>query len=84
MEAKSDVNDKDTDDDAISDYDEVFKFFTDPTKVDTDGDGIQDGTEVGRGRLDYIEGHTDRSVFFPDQVQINNLLTTGDPLYTYS
>ena len=36
---------KDTDDDGLTDYDEVFKTMTDPTMYDTDSNGISDGME---------------------------------------
>jgi hypothetical protein len=40
---------EDTDDDGISDYDEVFLYMTDPINCDSDGDGLYDGTEVENG-----------------------------------
>lgn len=40
---------KDTDVDRLSDYEEIFIYKTDPTKVDTDGDGIWDGDEILNG-----------------------------------
>lgn len=39
----------DTDEDGLSDMDEVF-WKTDPAKKDTDGDGVSDGDEVKNGR----------------------------------
>jgi alpha-tubulin suppressor-like RCC1 family protein len=39
-------NDSDTDDDGLSDGNEVNVRNTDPLKKDTDGDGLQDGAEV--------------------------------------
>jgi hypothetical protein len=39
--------DADSDDDGLSDGDEVNGTATDPTTPDTDGDGLYDGTEVG-------------------------------------
>lgn len=36
----------DTDDDSLTDYEEIFVFHTDPLKKDTDGDGLSDGAEV--------------------------------------
>ena len=36
----------DTDDDLLSDYEEVFVFFTSPTDPDTDDDGLLDGEEL--------------------------------------
>lgn len=42
-------NNKDTDGDGLSDYDEVVKYKTNPLKADTDGDGFPDGQEVKSG-----------------------------------
>lgn len=39
----------DTDQDGISDYDEIHVYHTDPNNPDTDGDGYPDGVEVKRG-----------------------------------
>jgi hypothetical protein len=41
--------DRDTDDDALSDGDEVYTYGTDPNNPDTDGDGMNDGHEVAFG-----------------------------------
>ena len=43
---------KDADGDGVSDYDELYKFFTDPANKDTDGDGWTDGQEL----VYYTEG----------------------------
>ena len=39
----------DTDEDGLSDADELNKYATDPLNQDTDGDGMSDGTEVNAG-----------------------------------
>lgn len=39
----------DTDEDALSDFDEVNKYKTDPLNEDTDGDGISDNGEIKLG-----------------------------------
>jgi tetratricopeptide (TPR) repeat protein len=39
----------DTDDDGLSDLDEVNIYFTDPNNADTDGDGQNDGDEIALG-----------------------------------
>ena len=44
----TDPNDPDSDDDGLSDGDEV-DLGTDPNNPDTDGDGISDGDEVANG-----------------------------------
>lgn len=38
--------DTDTDRDSLSDYEEMWYWFTDPTVADTDGDGMNDGAEI--------------------------------------
>ncbi len=48
-ERDADVVSLDSDDDGISDYDEVNLFKTDPSNPDTDGDGVWDGIEITRG-----------------------------------
>lgn len=45
----TDPNQKDTDGDDLSDYEEFMEWGTDPLKVDTDGDGYKDGEEVVNG-----------------------------------
>ena len=35
----------DSDGDGLSDWDEIFRFGTDPNQADTDGDGLSDGAE---------------------------------------
>ena len=73
--------DQDTDDDGLSDGEEVFTFSTDPTNLDTDSDGLQDGTELGNVSWwtgdsgNGIEG-TDTSIYIPDA----DPNTTTDPL----
>lgn len=42
-------NNADTDDDGLTDGDEVLKTNTDPTNADTDGDGLTDKQEIDRG-----------------------------------
>jgi len=39
----------DTDEDLLSDYDEVKIYETDPLNMDTDGDSYKDGEEVSKG-----------------------------------
>ena len=89
----TDPNDADSDDDGISDGDELggdltfnVGVDTDPTSADTDGDGVQDGTEAGltAGIADPDDGGpllgTDPAVFVPDA----DPTTTTDPLSTDS
>ncbi len=37
---------RDSDGDGLVDFDEIYRFKTDPRKVDSDGDGISDKTEI--------------------------------------
>ncbi|MCK6504390.1 OmpA family protein [Myxococcota bacterium] len=47
LELGTDPEDADTDDDGLSDGDEVFTWGTDPLDCDSDDDGLSDGLEVG-------------------------------------
>jgi len=46
----------DTDEDGISDYDEIYVYGTDPLSPDTSGDGIYDGAALMLG-LEPLESH---------------------------
>ncbi|KKR34709.1 MAG: Peptidoglycan-associated outer membrane protein [Candidatus Magasanikbacteria bacterium GW2011_GWA2_40_10] len=46
---KTSPTSSDTDEDGLTDWQEIFNFKTDPLKADTDGDGLADGSEVRRG-----------------------------------
>lgn len=46
-------SDVDTDGDGLSDFDEIHKYFTDPTKADSDGDGIPDSDWEERREYTY-------------------------------
>lgn len=48
--------DLDTDNDGITDEEEIFIWETDPSKADTDGDGYKDGDEVEHGYDPLIPG----------------------------
>ena len=49
---------EDTDDDGLTDWDEVMNLDTDPTLADTDGDGLDDGDEV-KGGTDPLDVDSD-------------------------
>jgi transglutaminase-like putative cysteine protease len=57
MKAEKDIGpailDQDTDDDGLSDFQEINKYFTDPTKRDSDGDGIPDSDWNERREYTY-------------------------------
>jgi hypothetical protein len=44
-----DLKQIDTDNDGLSDYEEIYVYGTDPENADTDGDGYLDGAEVLQG-----------------------------------
>jgi hypothetical protein len=49
----------DTDGDGLSDWDELFRYGTDPNRSDTDGDGLSDSSEIlaGANPLDADENN---------------------------
>lgn len=52
-------NNKDTDSDGLSDYEEVNVYKTNPLVADTDGDGLVDGEEVNVYKTDPLVADTD-------------------------
>ncbi len=50
QERGTDLAKADTDDDELSDREEVLLYATNPRQSDTDGDGVQDGPEVRAGK----------------------------------
>jgi hypothetical protein len=48
---------QDSDNDGLSDYDEIHVYGTDPYKADTDGDGRSDGEEVLAGTDPLVADH---------------------------
>ncbi|MEX0995128.1 MAG: OmpA family protein, partial [Balneolaceae bacterium] len=50
---------RDSDDDRLSDYDEMYVYDTNPLDADTDGDGLTDGEEVLDHGTDPLEPDTD-------------------------
>jgi hypothetical protein len=46
-DGETDASRDDTDEDGISEYDEITIYLTDPLEYDTDEDGLSDGTELG-------------------------------------
>lgn len=49
LELGTDPADPDTDDDGLTDGDEIFIFATGPLNPDNDGDGVLDGDEINNG-----------------------------------
>jgi outer membrane protein OmpA-like peptidoglycan-associated protein len=58
-ELGTDPYDPDTDDDKLSDGEEVLDYDTDPLQPDTDWDGLKDGEEVRKYRTDPKDRDTD-------------------------
>lgn len=50
IEKKTDPCNYDTDNDLLSDYQEIYFYHTSPLKMDTDGDGLADGWEIEHGK----------------------------------
>jgi len=69
--------DSDTDNDGLTDGDEVFEYGTNPTKSDTDGDGLTDGQEVNVTNTDPTNADTDGDGLTDGQ-EVNTIGT--DPL----
>lgn len=64
----TDLTLKDTDNDDLTDYEEIFVYGTDPLNPDTDGDGINDGDEIKLG-LDPLSADSDNDGI-PDNEEI--------------
>ena len=58
-ELGTDPHKADTDDDGLSDGDEVHKYKTNPLKADSDGDGLNDGDEAMKYKTDPNKADTD-------------------------
>ncbi|MDD4310526.1 MAG: OmpA family protein, partial [Candidatus Cloacimonetes bacterium] len=54
-----DLSKLDSDNDGLSDADEIDKYKTDPQNPDTDGDGLKDGAEVTKHKTDPLNPDTD-------------------------
>ncbi|MGN1084306.1 MAG: polymorphic toxin type 44 domain-containing protein [Lachnospiraceae bacterium] len=57
IEYATDVQNADTDNDTLTDYEEIVVYNTDPLKADTDGDTLKDGDEIALG-LDPLNPKT--------------------------
>jgi hypothetical protein len=81
--AGTDEGDWDTDDDGVSDGDEVNVHHTDPQVTDSDGDGVSDGVEINIYHTlpNAWDSDGDR---LPDGFEVDNLtnsLGELDPMY---
>lgn len=68
----TDVNNRDTDGDGLSDFDEVTKYRTNAGSADTDHDGLNDGEEIAKLHTDVFLADTD-----------DDSLTDGEEVMTY-
>ncbi|MFA7365036.1 MAG: thrombospondin type 3 repeat-containing protein, partial [Patescibacteria group bacterium] len=62
----------DSDNDGLSDYDEVYIFGTDPLNPDSDEDGYFDGSEVLNGYNPLGNGPIDSTIFVNPQLFYEN------------
>jgi len=53
------INDKDSDGDGLSDYEEVYIYNTNPLNSDTDGDKLSDYEEINIYGTDPLNSDTD-------------------------
>ena len=79
-------NDNDSDDDFVSDYDEVVIHLTNPMNTDTDGDTLDDGLEINDLSSDPNSGDSDNDTMsdayeylYRDYLDINVNDSTLDP-----
>ncbi len=70
-EMGADMYSPDTDNDGLSDGDEVVVYKTNPVKADTDDDGLNDGDEVLIWRTNPINSDTDGDTY-PDGTEVKN------------
>ena len=75
---------RDSDEDGLSDFEEIFYWFTDPAEADTDADGYKDGAEsaslyspVGSGK---IESAPEGTYSYP----LGSLVASGGKYYYHS
>lgn len=78
---------KDSDDDGISDYDEVHIYKTDPTNARTKGDGRTDGEKIREGinplseveeKINYQDPREDKKSFVSDAYKVSKVQLVKD------
>ncbi|WP_440010501.1 DUF7343 domain-containing protein [Halomicrococcus sp. SG-WS-1] len=78
------VSKRDTDNDGLSDYEEVKEYETDPLDPDTDGDGLRDHEEVNKGTNPRVKDTDDDGLDDGREAEIgtnaSNPDTDGDGL----
>jgi hypothetical protein len=72
LEVGTDLLEKDTDNDGLTDFEEVSVYKTDPIEEDSDNDLLKDGAEVLAYKTDPLKPDSD-----------NDRLTDGEEILTY-
>lgn len=79
IENGTDPLSKDTDNDGLTDYDEIFIYNTNPVIPDTDGDGLEDGDELHIG----VDPTNPETFGFPDiEYSIQQQITADSELFS--
>lgn len=74
------ISNIDSDNDGLSDFEEINKYGTDPNNPDTDGDGIKDGDEIKLGTNPMIKDFfipNERNNYRPHALRPKRLLFYG-------
>jgi len=83
IDSKSIKEQRDSDNDGLSDWDEEL-YKTDPHNPDTDGDGTPDGEEIKLGRNPLVRAPGDKLFFYPlpygDKYNITNQVLNEEML----
>ncbi|RBI60677.1 MarR family transcriptional regulator [halophilic archaeon] len=72
------VSKRDTDNDSLSDYDEIKEYDTNPLKPDTDGDGLRDPEEVSKGTDPRAKDTDDDGLLDGKEVKIGTNASAPD------
>ncbi len=74
----TDPHDPDTDDDSLTDGQEVLAYDTDPNDPDTDHGGVDDGTEVLENDTDPLDPYDDNPGCDSGSTRLRNTGNAGD------
>lgn len=74
------LRDKDTDQDGLSDYDELYVYQTSPYLEDTDSDGIDDKKEIAQASDPRCPKGQDCVAFYPEAPLAEGSATTTSPV----
>ena len=80
---QSKENSKDTDSDSLSDYEEIYFWFTDPADPDSDDDGIKDGAEILSGRSPLGPGKIKRLPDDTYNMPVGSVVEDSDGSFYY-